>query len=58
MVKRNVYRILVETQKIRGHWEDQDVGGWIILKWILERQHGMIWIGLMWLRIGISGGLL
>jgi hypothetical protein len=21
----------------RDHWEDQDVGGWTILKWILER---------------------
>jgi hypothetical protein len=35
--KRNVYRILVESQKERGHWEDQDVGGWTISKWILER---------------------
>jgi hypothetical protein len=26
-----------EIQKERGHWEDQDVGGWTILKWILER---------------------
>jgi hypothetical protein len=26
-----------ESQKIRGHWEDQHVGGWTILKWILER---------------------
>jgi hypothetical protein len=24
-------------QKERNHWEDQDVGGWAILKWILER---------------------
>jgi hypothetical protein len=29
---RNAYRILV-----RDHWEDQDVDGWTILKWILER---------------------
>jgi hypothetical protein len=35
--KRNAYRILVESQKERDHWEDQDVGGWTILKWILER---------------------
>jgi hypothetical protein len=21
----------------KNHWEDQDVGVWIILKWILER---------------------
>jgi hypothetical protein len=28
---------LWEIQKERDHWEDQDVGGWTILKWILER---------------------
>jgi hypothetical protein len=34
--KRNAYRILVG--KPEGyHWEVQDVGGWTILKWILER---------------------
>jgi hypothetical protein len=26
-----------ESQKERDHYEDQDVCGWIILKWILER---------------------
>jgi hypothetical protein len=26
-----------ETQKERDHWEYGDVGGWTILKWILER---------------------
>jgi hypothetical protein len=26
-----------ESQKERDHLEDQDVGGWTILKWILER---------------------
>jgi hypothetical protein len=26
-----------ESQKERYHWEDQDVDGWTILKWILER---------------------
>jgi hypothetical protein len=34
------------------------VGGRTILKWILERKDGMEWIGLIWLRIGTSGGLL
>jgi hypothetical protein len=34
--KRNAYRILV-TKPEGNHWEDQDVGEWIILKWILER---------------------
>jgi hypothetical protein len=23
------------SQKVRDHWEDLDVGGWTILKWIL-----------------------
>jgi hypothetical protein len=35
-----------EIQKERDHWEDQDVGGWTILKWILERWDGMDWIDL------------
>jgi hypothetical protein len=26
-----------QSQKERDHWEDQGVGGWTILKWILER---------------------
>jgi hypothetical protein len=38
--------------------EDKEVGGWTILKWILERQDGMVWSGLVWLRIGTSGRLL
>jgi hypothetical protein len=39
-------------------WEDQDVGGWTILKLILEREDEMVGIGSIWLRIGTSGGLL
>jgi hypothetical protein len=26
-----------ESQMEKDHWEDQGVGGWTILKWILER---------------------
>jgi hypothetical protein len=26
-----------EIQKEGDHWEDEDVDGWTILKWILER---------------------
>jgi hypothetical protein len=47
-----------ESQKERDDYEDQDFGGWIILKWILERQVGVVWTELVWLRIGTSGGLL
>jgi hypothetical protein len=35
--KRNAYKIVVGKQEGKNHWEDQDVGGWAILKWILER---------------------
>jgi hypothetical protein len=34
--KKNAYRIFGGKAR-RGHWEDQDVGGWIILKLILAR---------------------
>jgi hypothetical protein len=49
--KRNAYRILVGKPEGKDHWEDQDVDGWTLLKWILERSDGMVWIGMMWLRI-------
>jgi hypothetical protein len=35
--KRNVYRLVVRKPEKRDHWGDQDVGGWTILKWILDR---------------------
>jgi hypothetical protein len=50
--KRTANRILV------GKPEDLDVGGRIILKWILEREDGMVWTELISLRIGTTGELL
>jgi hypothetical protein len=47
-----------ESQRDRDHWEDQDVGRWIILGWILERWDGVMWTTLVWLRIGTGGELL
>jgi hypothetical protein len=41
--KRNAYRLLVGKQKERDHWEDQDVDGWAVLKWILDK---LGWYGL------------
>jgi hypothetical protein len=35
-----------------------NTGGWIILGWTSEKQNGVMWTGLVWLRIGTSGGLL
>jgi hypothetical protein len=26
-----------EIQKERNHYEEQDISGWILLKWILQR---------------------
>jgi hypothetical protein len=43
--KRNAYRILVGKPEEKNTKTDQDVGGWIILKWILERER-MVWYGL------------
>jgi hypothetical protein len=30
----------------------------MILKWILDKNDGVVWTGFVWLRIGTSGGLL
>jgi hypothetical protein len=54
--KRNAYRLFVGKPEGKDHYEDQDVGRWIILKWILEREDRVVWTGLVWLRIGTSGG--
>jgi hypothetical protein len=32
-----------EIQKVRDHWEDLDVGGWTILKWMIG------WVGMDWI---------
>jgi hypothetical protein len=48
----------LEHQKERDHYEGINIGGSTVLKWILERQDGVVWTGLIWLRIGTSGGLL
>jgi hypothetical protein len=56
--KTNAYRILVgklegkrPLGRQRHRWMDK-------LKWILEREDGVVWTGSIWLRKGTSGGLL
>jgi hypothetical protein len=46
------------SENLKGieHLGDLDVDGRIILKWLLNV--GMIWIGFVWLRVGINGVLL
>jgi hypothetical protein len=51
--KGKAYRLLVGKRE-----EDQDVGGWIILGWISERWGGVMWTGLVSLRIRTGGELL
>jgi hypothetical protein len=43
--------------RVGDHLKDPDVDERIILKWIFEKWDGE-WIELIWLRIGIGGGLL
>jgi hypothetical protein len=52
--KRNAYRLLVGKPRAKRPLGRPRVHGWIILRWILERQHMVV----VWLRIGTSGRLL
>jgi hypothetical protein len=47
-----------ENVKGRDLSEETGVDGKIILKRILGKQGGKVWIGFIWLRVGTSGGLL
>jgi hypothetical protein len=40
----------------RDHWEDRDVDGRIILRWIFRKWEGVVGTGGSWLRIGTGGG--
>jgi hypothetical protein len=37
--KRSACRYWWECQKEKGHYKNQDVSEWIILKWILDRMN-------------------
>jgi hypothetical protein len=45
----------LDTLKGRDNSEDQDINGRILLKWILGKQGLGMWIGFIWLRIGMGG---
>jgi hypothetical protein len=58
VIMRNAYRILVgkpEGKRSLGRPRHRWVNN---IKIILERQDGVVWAGLIWLRIGTSGGIL
>jgi hypothetical protein len=56
--KRNACRILVGKPEGERPAGRPGLRGRIILKWILERKDGVVWTGVIWIRIGTSGGLL
>jgi hypothetical protein len=56
--KRKAYRLLVGNPEGKRPLESQDVGGWIILGWVFERCDGVMWTGLVWIKIGTGGELL
>jgi hypothetical protein len=51
-------KLWLESLKGRDQWEDLDVDGRIILRWILKKHGGRVWNGFVWLRIGTGSGLL
>jgi hypothetical protein len=53
--KKNVCRITVGKPKRK---RPLDVDGRVILRWIAERYGGVVWAGLIWLRIGMGVGFL
>jgi hypothetical protein len=51
---KNAYRVLVEKPE-ETTWMTS-VDGRILLKFILKKQSGSLWIGVIWLRLGTCGG--
>jgi hypothetical protein len=55
---RNAYKIFIVKCEGNRPLEDLALSGRITLKWILEKLHLRMWIGLIWLMIGAGGRLL
>ena len=49
---------LVGKPKGRDHFEDVDLDGRMILKWVLKKQDGRGCTGFIWLRVGTGGAVL
>jgi hypothetical protein len=56
--KRNAYRLLVGKPEEKRPLGKPRHRWWIMLRWILERRVGVMWTGLVSLRIEASGELL
>jgi hypothetical protein len=55
--RRNACRVLAGKPEGKIPVEHPDVGGRIVLKWILEKQDGVVWTGFIWLSVATSHGL-
>jgi hypothetical protein len=56
--KMNAYKLLVgkpEGKRSLGRPRRRRVNN---IKWLLERWDGLMWVGLIWLKIGAGGELL
>jgi hypothetical protein len=49
-------QVVVGNLRERGYWDDPDVYGRIILRWIFRKLEGVVGTGWSWLRIGTGGG--
>jgi hypothetical protein len=56
--RRGEYRVLVWKPKEKNHLEDVSLDERIILERIIKKAVRKAWIGLIWLRIETSGGIL
>ena len=56
--RSDAYRAWGGALKEIDHLEDKGVDGRIPLNWIIRKQGREAWTGLIWFRIGTSGGLL
>jgi hypothetical protein len=57
-VRTGVYRVLWGNLRERDQWGEADVGGRIILRWIVRKWDVGVWTGSSWLRIGTGGDFL
>jgi hypothetical protein len=56
--KRNVYRLLVKKPEGKRPLGRPRLSWMVNIRMILERLYGVMWTGLVWLRIGRGGELL
>jgi hypothetical protein len=52
--EKNACRNLVAKSEGMRPFGRVDVGGWIILKWILKGLVAVVWTGSIWLRMGTT----